>query len=125
MKYLVLPVLLGLVLAGCTSSEPPDLVATAPAARTAVPAPAMPSFNAADAAASATSVGLQPGNAEPAATSASAPAISSAGFPPPPACGPDAECAAPARMEKCRTVGSVTTCDVPPDPSADSTRYTN
>lgn len=126
MKYLFVPVLLGLAMAGCTSSEPQGLV-SAPASESAMPAPAAPSFNATAATSPPPAPDLQPTLAAraPVMTTVQPQAATAAGFPPPPACGPGTECAAPARIEKCRTVGSVTTCDVPPDPAADSTRYTN
>jgi hypothetical protein len=128
MKYLFVPALLGLAMAGCTSSEPQGLVAGAPAVQTAMPSAPTPSFNAASP--SAPVLAPQPPLTAqaPIVTTAPAQATSAAGFPPPPACATnpaEAGCAAPARIEKCRTVGSVTTCDVPPDPAADSTHYTN
>jgi hypothetical protein len=115
MRYLFVPALLGLAMAGCTSSETQGLAA--PATPTVVPAQA--AFD--DAGDISPAYDRQPMISQPAQTATA----SAAGFPPPPACGPRTECAVPARIEKCRTVGSVTTCDVPPDPAADSTRYTN
>lgn len=70
-------------------------------------------------------------SSEPAAyMPAAAPAVraqaeNAAGFPSPPACAPGAACALPAGSGNCRTAGAVTTCDVPPDPLADTTTYTN
>jgi hypothetical protein len=52
-------------------------------------------------------------------------AEAAAGFPSPPACEPGTACALTAEGGNCRTVGAVTTCDVPPDPLADTTTYTN
>ena len=124
MKHLFVPALLGLAMAGCTSSEPQNL-AGAPVAEMALPAPATPSFNATNPSAFPPAYDRQPALAAPTAPTPAARTTSVAGFPPPPACDPGAECAAPARVKKCRTVGSVTTCDVPPDPATDSTRYTN
>ena len=130
MKYLFVPALLGLAIAGCTSSEPQGLVAGASAVETAMPGPATPSLNGMVATTPDPAVGQQPALAAQASivTTAPAQATSAAGFPPPPNCSTDpaeAGCTAPARIEKCRTVGSVTTCDVPPDPTADDTHYTN
>jgi hypothetical protein len=127
MKYLFVPVLLGLAMTGCTSSEPQGLAGAGPAPETTMPAPAAPSFNATAAASPIPPFDEQPGLAAqaPVTTTVRQQSATAAGFPPPPACGPGTECVEPARIEKCRTVGSVTTCDVPPDPAADSTRYTN
>lgn len=128
MKYLFVPALLGLAMAGCTSSEQQGFVTAAPIAETAMPAPASPSFNTpATTSPMPTYSQQQPSFAAsaPVTTTVQPQTATAAGFPPPPACDPGARCAAPARLEKCRTVGSVTTCDVPPDPTADSTRYTN
>lgn len=130
MKYLFVPALLGLAMAGCTSSEPQDLAAGAPALETAMPGPATPSFNGMAATTPEPAVARQPALTAqtPVVTTTPAQATSAAGFPPPPNCATnpaEAGCTAPARIEKCRTVGSVTMCDVPPDPTADSTQYTN
>jgi len=110
------PALLGLAMAGCTSSEPQGIAGAAPAASSFADTPAAPAY------------GQQPAFTAPAPAAAMAAPMqttTAAGFPPPPDCDPGSDCTAPRRVEKCRTVGSVTTCDVPPDPAADRTRYTN
>lgn len=127
MRYLFVPALLCLAMAGCTSSQPQGLVANAPAMETTLPPPAAPSFNAEGPAAPMPAYGQQPAlpGQAPALATAPATTTSAAGFPSPPACATGAGCLSAAPLEKCRTVGSVTTCDVPPDPTADDTHYTN
>lgn len=63
----------------------------------------------------------------PAPPPAPAPTAAPAAFPPAPAfCGAGDPCAPAAVPErKCRTAGGVTTCDVPANPDADRTLYTN
>lgn len=117
MKYRLLVALMGMALAGCTSQQqppnlaystaaeslpPPAVAATQPGAPQSVPAMALP--------------------AVPAQT------VTAAGFPAPPACGGgslEPSCAPAMQEKKCRTVGNVTTCDVPADPDADNRLYTN
>lgn len=102
MRYSMLAVSFALILAGCTSQQPanPSYSAASQPALQAVGAPG----------AAAGSAALPP----PSGVSAvDGTAAAAAGFPPAPA------------QHECRTVGNVTTCDVPADPDADSTLYTN
>jgi len=104
--------LLGSAISGCTSQQQqPNLSYSAPASP--MPPPAMPA--------------AAPAVPQPAAPD-TRPAVTAAGFPPPPSCEAgslDPSCAPATQERKCRTVGSVTTCDVPADPDADSRLYTN
>jgi hypothetical protein len=126
MKYLFLPAFFGLALAGCTSSDQNSIVVGTPVTETFAPTSSSQGASTGDYTVMSTSDGT-------AALSRTVPAMpptesTAVGFPPPPSCGPgsaETRCEAPARLDKCRTAGSVTTCDVPPDPMADSTNYTN
>lgn len=122
MKYRLLAALLGLAVAGCTSQQPPPNLAYSTAAEP-LPPPAM-----------AATQPVSPQSSQP--TTLPAPAgppvppqtVTAAGFPPPPACGAgslEPSCAPAMQEKKCRTVGNVTTCDVPADPEADNRLYTN
>ena len=130
MKYL--PLLILAALAGCTSSDQGAINPAAPVSEGFAPSSTtMAGENLAPAPLGASPVAPGKDIADQPSTGttvASSPeATRTAGFPPPPACGDgssEPECPA-ARVEKCRTIGSVTTCDVPPNPAADSTHYTN
>ena len=130
MKYL--PLLILAALAGCTSSDQGAINPAAPVSEGFAPSSAtIASEPPAPAPLGASPVSLDKDIADqPSIGTTVAPspeATRTAGFPPPPACGDgstEPECPA-ARVEKCRTIGSVTTCDVPPNPAADSTHYTN
>lgn len=119
MRYRFLAALLGLAVAGCTSPEPQNL-SYSPSNETLMPAPAETPGN--------TVLPSQPASTPTIQSSAAAaPAVSAAGFPSAPGCAGrgKAPCAPVLQERKCRTVGSVTTCDVPADPDADSRLYTN
>lgn len=130
MKYL--PLLILAALAGCTSSDQgainpaaPVSEGFAPSSATIASEPPVPAPLGASPVSPGKDIADQPSTGTTVAPSPEATRM--AGFPPPPACGDgssESECPA-ARVEKCRTVGSVTTCDVPPNPAADSTHYTN
>src|SRR5690606_15351463 len=111
MKYRLPAVLLAAALAGCTAQRQPSL----PYSPAAEPLPQTGS--------TARSTTL------PASAGLSgAQTATVAGFPPPPACDANAldpACAPALQEKKCRTVGNVTTCNVPGDPGADQTLYTN
>ena len=130
MKYL--PLLILAALAGCTSSDQgainpaaPVSEGFAPSSATIASEPPAPAPLGASPVSPGKDIANQPSTVTTVAPSPEATRM--AGFPPPPACGDgssEPECPA-ARVEKCRTIGSVTTCDVPPNPAADSTHYTN
>ncbi|NGN40779.1 hypothetical protein G6N74_06855 [Mesorhizobium sp. CGMCC 1.15528] len=114
------PVISAIFLAGCTSSEPQDLGYSPAAASTS-------QINAASENLPAPSLAApSPANAMPAPAAAQPEdANSVVGFPSPPPCPDPDGCAPKPVASACRTVGNVTTCDAPRDPSADDTRYTN
>ncbi|MGN6534810.1 MAG: hypothetical protein ACTHKQ_03645 [Mesorhizobium sp.] len=122
MKYRLLAALMGMALAGCTSQQqqpnlsysttaeplpPPAMAATQPVSPQSVQAMTLPT---------------------PASPAVPAQTVTAAGFPAPPACDTgslELSCAPAMQEKKCRTVGNVTTCDVPADPDADNRLYTN
>lgn len=64
----------------------------------------------------------------PASPSGTTQTTTAAGFPPPPSCEAgslEPSCVPAMQEKKCRTVGNVTTCDVPADPDSDNRLYTN
>jgi hypothetical protein len=122
MKYRLLAALMGMALAGCTSQQqqpnlsysttaeplpPPPMAATQPVSPQSVQPMALPA---------------------PASPAVPPQTVTAAGFPAPPACNVgslEPSCAPAMQEKKCRTVGNVTTCDVPADPDADNRLYTN